>query len=100
MFNDKDTYIWLPCWQGPQTEEIYNITTLLLILSSYVKEEVLYLCIHNRRVSVTLWFENKHKLSQKLASPWNRDSSPTGQFTDTHFEDSSPTKLKTVHRQN
>ena len=40
MFNDKDTYIWLPCWQGPQTEEIYNITTLLLILSSYVKEEV------------------------------------------------------------
>ena len=31
---------------------------------------------------------------------WNRDSSPTGQFTDTHFEDSSPTELKTVHRQN
>ena len=30
----------------------------------------------------------------------NRDSSPTGQFTDTHFEDSSPTDLKTVHRQN
>ena len=29
----------------------------------------------------------------------NRDSSPTGQFTDTHFEDSSPTELKTVHRQ-
>ena len=29
-----------------------------------------------------------------------RDSSPTGQFTDTHFEDSSPTELKTVHRQN
>ena len=29
---------------------------------------------------------------------WNRDSSPTGQFTDTHFEDSSPTELKTVHR--
>ena len=36
---------------------------------SYVKEEVLYFCIHNRRVSVTLWFENKYKLSQKLASP-------------------------------
>ena len=31
---------------------------------------------------------------------WNRDSSPTRQFTDTHFEDSSPTELKTVHRQN
>ena len=31
---------------------------------------------------------------------WNRDRSPTGQFTDTHFEDSSPTELKTVHRQN
>ena len=30
----------------------------------------------------------------------NRDSSPTGQFTDTHFEDSSPTELKTVRRQN
>ena len=30
----------------------------------------------------------------------NRDSSPTRQFTDTHFEDSSPTDLKTVHRQN
>ena len=47
---------------------------------------------------------------------WNRDRSPTGQFTDTHFEDnspvqymeeeeedriedSSPTELKTVHRQ-
>ena len=39
---------------------------------SYVKEEVLYFCIHNRRVSVTLWFENKHKLSQKLASPSHR----------------------------
>ena len=30
----------------------------------------------------------------------NRDNSPTRQFTDTHFEDSSPTELKTVHRQN
>ena len=30
---------------------------------------------------------------------WNRDSSPTGQFTDKHFEGSSPTELKTVHRQ-
>ena len=30
----------------------------------------------------------------------NRDSSPTGQFTDTHFEDSSQTELKAVHRQN
>ena len=30
----------------------------------------------------------------------NRDSSPTRQFIDTHFEDSSPTDLKTVHRQN
>ena len=30
----------------------------------------------------------------------NRDSSPTRQFADTHFEDSSPTELKTVHRQN
>ena len=30
----------------------------------------------------------------------NRDSSPTRQFTDTHFEDSSPTELKTVHQQN
>ena len=30
----------------------------------------------------------------------NRDSSLTGQFTNTHFEDSSPTELKTVHRQN
>ena len=29
----------------------------------------------------------------------NRDSSSTRQFTDTHFEDSSPTELKTVHRQ-
>ena len=29
-------------------------------------------CIHNRRVSVTLWFENKHKLSQKLVSPSHR----------------------------
>ena len=29
----------------------------------------------------------------------NRDSSPTRQFADTHFEDSSPTELKTVHRQ-
>ena len=27
-----------------------------------------------------------------------QDSSPTRQFTDTVFEDSSPTKLKTVHR--
>ena len=34
------------------------------------------------------------------SSDRNRDSSPTGQFTDTHFEDSSPTELKTVHRQN
>ena len=30
----------------------------------------------------------------------NRESSPTRQFTDTHFEDSSPTELKTVHQQN
>ena len=29
----------------------------------------------------------------------NQDSSPTGKFTDTHFEGSSPTELKTVHRQ-
>ena len=28
------------------------------------------------------------------------NSSLTGQFTDTHFEDSSPTELKTVHQQN
>ena len=28
-----------------------------------------------------------------------RDSSPTRQFTDTYFGDSSPTKLETVHRQ-
>ena len=35
-----------------------------------------------------------------IKDSWNRDSSPTGQFTDTHFEDSSPTDLKTVHRQN
>ena len=27
-----------------------------------------------------------------------QDSSPTRQFTDTVFEDSSPTELKTVHR--
>ena len=27
-----------------------------------------------------------------------QDSSPTRQFTDTGFEDSSPTDLKTVHR--
>ena len=27
----------------------------------------------------------------------NRDSSPTRQFTDTVFEDTSPTDLKTVH---
>ena len=27
-----------------------------------------------------------------------QDSSPTRQFTDTFFEDSSPTDLKTVHR--
>ena len=39
-------------------------------------------------------------LEQMLQFTWNRDSSPTGQFTDTHFEDSSPTELKTVHRQN
>ena len=32
--------------------------------------------------------------------PYDReqDSSPTRQFTDTFFEDSSPTDLKTVHR--
>ena len=29
---------------------------------------------------------------------WEQDSSPTRQFTDTVFEDSSPTDLKTVHR--
>ena len=29
----------------------------------------------------------------------NRDSSPTRQLTDMHFEDRSPTELKTVHRQ-
>ena len=34
------------------------------------------------------------------SSSRNRDSSPTRQFADTHFEDSSPTELKTVHRQN
>ena len=27
-----------------------------------------------------------------------RDSSPTGQFTDTYFGDSSPTHFETVHR--
>ena len=30
--------------------------------------------------------------------PGEQDSSPTRQFTDTVFEDSSPTLLKTVHR--
>ena len=40
------------------------------------------------------------KIHLKRLQPRNRDSSPTGQFTDTHFEDSSPTELKTVHRQN
>ena len=30
----------------------------------------------------------------------NQDSSPTGQFTDTHFEDSSPTEFKTVGHPN
>ena len=43
-------------------------------------------------------------ISTRLAQIWglirNRDSSPTRQFADTHFEDSSPTELKTVHRQN
>ena len=29
---------------------------------------------------------------------WEQDSSPTRQFTDMYFEDSSPTELKTVHR--
>ena len=29
---------------------------------------------------------------------WEQDSSPTRQFTDTVFGDSSPTELKTVHR--
>ena len=29
---------------------------------------------------------------------WEQDSSPTRQFTDTYFGDSSPTHLKTVHR--
>ena len=31
---------------------------------------------------------------------WDRDSSATRQFTDTHFEDNSPTELKTIHLQN
>ena len=34
------------------------------------------------------------------ASGREQDSSPTRHFTDTIFEDSSPTDLKTVHRQN
>ena len=42
----------------------------------------------------------KGKFISGRGSGRNRDSSPTGQFTDTHFEDSSPTELKTVHRQN
>ena len=41
-----------------------------------------------------------HKTLTSVDFERNRDSSPTGQFTDTHFEDSSPTDLKTVHRQN
>ena len=33
---------------------------------SYVKEEVLYFCIHNRRVSVTLWFETNISFHKSL----------------------------------
>ena len=38
-------------------------------------------------------FSVHHRSSHK----WNRDSSPTRQFTDKVFEDSSPRELKTVH---
>ena len=36
--------------------------------------------------------------SSSIRNRGEQDSSPTRQFTDTVFEDSSPTELKTVHR--
>ena len=53
------------------------------------------LCIHNQAEVQTDKLPEGEGQRER-----NRDSSPTGQFTDTHFEDSSPTELKTVHRQN
>ena len=38
------------------------------------------------------------KLSDEPLKFWVQDSSPTRQFADTYFEDSSPTELKTVRR--
>ena len=46
-------------------------------------------------------YNHKFLRFPRPAAPiWNRDSSPTRQLTDTHFEDSSPTELKPVYRQN
>ena len=54
----------------------------------------------SRMIMSAVFFLSSEAISYVKASNWvwEQDSSPTRQFTDTDFEDSSPTDLKTVHR--
>ena len=74
-----------------------SIKLYALPISLFVRKSVTGPCFVNGLFSMTLSYTAVKWLDRKQR---NRDSSPTGQFTDTHFEDSSPTELKTVHRQN
>ena len=104
LFNrNSSTYIIFHDRQGFCTDknpQIYSVHLFfrggwgefLQILKKYAKKEDFFhfkMCLfksHNRSYDFCCLFM------------WKQGSSPTRQFTDTVFEDSSPTELKTVHR--